>query len=244
MRSGSQAMRASSLGSFADTEAGVSRVETEAFGREDVVPGVGRSTAFTVAAFDLTAGASSEPVRIPGGWAVLRLLAVEEPRIPELAEVESGVRDAVAADKQREVAKARLAELKDRLGDDYTFEQLAEELELEVQESGEFGENGSVGSLGQSRGVAQAVLEANVGDFAGPITHEGEEVLAEVLERKRFDEASFAEEKDATRERLVSQRSSALVTALLAERRSAARLDYNPAIVANFGLAESSEASS
>ena len=58
---------------------------TPAFGRSDNVPGIGRSTPFSAAAFDLEAGQTTAPVRVGSGWAILRLAEIEEPRLPEAA---------------------------------------------------------------------------------------------------------------------------------------------------------------
>ena len=106
---------------------------------------------------------------------------VQEPRIPTLDEVRDDVGSSVRQDKQMQLATARMVEARQKLYDCSSLDEMAEELELVVRESGQFGRGGSVAGLGNNPEVASAALALKVGDFAGPLLHETQVLLFEVL---------------------------------------------------------------
>jgi peptidyl-prolyl cis-trans isomerase D len=228
---------AESLKALADTEIGVTFITTEPFSETDSVTGIGRSTAFTVAAFDAEPGEVSEVIQIPRGWAVLRLSEVQETRIPELAEVEADVRAALESDRQIDLAEARLASARVDISAGKTLDDLAEELGQEIEESAEFGADGAIGSLGRNRSVAAAALELDTGGIGGPVRDDQGAILFEVVERQRFDPLTFESEKDSTRTALETQRATEVLTALISARREELGVSYDPAFLENFQLA-------
>ncbi len=213
---------------------GVRHQTTPAFGREDEVPGIGRATAFSVAAFELEPGGVSDPVRVAGDWAVLALKEVREPRLPALDEVRSQVEAALVAERQEALARQRLEEARRALEGGKSLDDVAAELELEVEESGLFGARGTVGSLGPAPAVAAAALALDEGGIGGPLPTARGLVLFEVSERKRFDPELYAQEEPATRENLRGERLNQMMGALLAQRREELEVTYDPQLLANF----------
>jgi peptidyl-prolyl cis-trans isomerase D len=225
------------LKALADSEIGVTFLTTDPFAETDSVTGVGRSTAFTVAAFDAEVGEITEAVQIPRGWAVLHLSEIQESRIPELSEVEGDVRAALAGDKQTALAEARLTDARGRLDEGKTLDDLAAELGQEVQESAEFGVADAIGDLGRNRALAEAALALDAGAVGGPVRDDQGAVLFEVVERQRFDQAAFESEKETTRTALEARRASEMLTALISARREELGVTYDPAFIENFELA-------
>ncbi len=222
------------LRAIADQETGVTFLTTEPFGENDPVAGIGPSPAFTSAAFGTEAGEVAGPIQVPRGWAILRVGEVRPAHLPELAEADAEVRSQLRQRKQRELARAALAGARERLGGGTTLDQLAEDLGVEVEESPEFGRSGSIGSLGANQAVARAALELDEGELGGPIAYPGGAVLFEVVERQRFDPATFAEEKESVRSELVSQRANEMLSALVAARRDELGVVYDPTFFDNF----------
>ncbi len=222
------------LRALADEETGVTFLSTSPFAEGDAVSGIGRSPAFTAAAFDAEAGEVSEPIRIPRGWAILRLREIEEARLPELDEVDADVRSALRERKQVELAAAELSAAKERLEGGASVEDLAADLGVEIEESAEFGAGEPIGSLGANLAVARAALELDAGAIGGPVTDSNGAVLFEVTERQRFDPASFEQEKEATRSALVDQRANEMLGALISARREELGVVYDPSFFENF----------
>ena len=224
------------LQQLADTETGVTFLTTPAFGREDNVPGIGRGTGFSLTAFELVQDEISEPVRAAAGWVILRVAEIQEPRIPTLDEVRDDVGSSVRQDKQMQLATARMVEARQKLDDGSSLDEVAEELELVVRESGQFGRGGSVAGLGNNPEVASAALALEVGDFAGPLRHENQVVLLEVLKRQRFEPQEFETQRQEARETVRSERLNQLLASLVTQRRDEMGVTYDDQLLRNFEL--------
>lgn len=228
---------AEALGTLAASEAGVTVHTTEPFGREENVPGIGRATPFTTAAFDLEEGAFSAAVPVSRGWALLRLSAVEEPHTPELDAVREDVRNVLLDQRQIELATTKLAEARLALEDGQALDDLATELGLSVAESGEIRRSGPVGSLGNNPEIAAAAMELDSGQFGGPIVHNRDVVVFEVTARQRYDPLKFEQEKDAARESLRQSRLAEMLAAVINQRREEmGGVKYDTQLLRNFEL--------
>ncbi len=228
------------LGTMAAGETGVSFRTAEPFGRDDLVPGIGRATAFTVTAFELEPGETSDPVQVTDGWAVLRLDEIVPPRLPELAEVRDRVEQAVRARAQRLAAVRRLEEAKQALAAGSSLDEIAAELEVEIQQTGLFGRDGRIAGLGRQPALAEAALALDEGAVGGPVEVGQSAVLFEVSERQRFDPATFAEAREETRASLEEERFRLLLTSLIERRRNEVKVELKPAFIQNFQLATDS----
>jgi len=226
-----EAMRAAAEG-----DAAVFFYEPPPFASGDPVAGIGRAPAFTEAAFGLGAGDLSTPVEVPRGFVVLEVEQALEPRAPQLSDVETQVRQRVEGEKRRELAKQRLAAAKAELDAGATLDQVADELQLSVQESDEFGVGGTVSGLGQAPGVVRAALGLDEGQVGGPLSTPQGAVLFQVSERTRFDPAGFAAAREQTRQQVLQQRGQLLQASLIEQRRQELGVTYSRQAIERFNL--------
>jgi peptidyl-prolyl cis-trans isomerase D len=224
------------LQQLADSETGVTFLTSPAFGREDNVPGIGRATGFSVTAFELEEAEVSEPVRAAAGWAVLRLAESQKPRPSELDEVRDEVGSAVRQEKQMRLATERMAVARQQLDSGSSLDEVATELGLAVRESGQFGRGGSIAGLGRNPEATSAALALDVGDFAGPLTHQNQVLLLEVVERQRFDPQEFEAQKEEAREGVRSEKLNLLLASLVAQRRQEMGVTFDDQLLRNFNL--------
>ncbi len=192
---------------------------TEPFGREETVTGIGRSPDFSRVAFELATGESSEPVKIPRGWVILRLMEIQPPRASELSEVEAEVRRAAEQEKRKAAAVARLEELRGEHEAAGGLEDVAAGLGLEIRESAEFGRFGTIDDLGSNRQVIDTALALEPGNWGGPFESADGAVMFEVLERTTFDPEEFEKAKEETRSQEQTRRLDELRRSLIALRR-------------------------
>ena len=221
---------------LADSETGVTFHTTPAFSREDNVAGIGRGTGFSTTAFELEEAAISEPVRAAAGWTILRLAEIQEPRLPELDEVRDAVGSTVRQEKQLRLANERMVEARQKLDGGSSLDDVAAELDLAVRESGQFGRGGSIAGLGSNPEIATAALGLEVGDFGGPLIHENQVLVFEVVERQHFDPEEFATQEAEARETVRSERLNQLLAALVAQRREEIGVTYDEQLLRNFQL--------
>jgi len=209
---------------------------TPAFGKDDVVPGIGRGSAFASSAFALEDGKVSPPVKTPRGMAILRVKEVKAPRLPELSDVEAKVRAAVSRERMIDRTMIELGRGRTEIAAGKTLDQVAQSFGLEPRASGEFGANGTVPGLGAAPEVIQAALKLAPGQIGGPVRTPSGAVLFEVTDRRSFDPTAFAAEKAATRASLERSEVNRLLGALLDQKKRAEKVNYDRPLLEQFGL--------
>jgi len=228
------------LRALAEGREGVAFESTGPFAREDNVPGFGRGTNFTATAFELEAGAVSEPIQTTRGWTLVRVAGVEEARLPELAEVEDRVRAAVVAEKAKDAALEALRQSADKVRAGAPIEDVAAELGVEVKSSGPFGRSGPIGELGREPALADAAFALEAGSIGGPVTTRRGAVIFQVEERTRWDPAELDRRRDELREQITNQRLDNLLLSLVEQRRSELEVHYNQELLESFGALQTS----
>ncbi len=209
---------------------------TEPFGPDDNITGIGRAPDFNTAAFGLKLKRLSSPVKLPRGWAILRLKEIKPPRLAPLEEVESEVRQAVDQQRRKTAAVQRLGEMRAAVEAGGDFDELASELGLEIQESGEFGRFGSITGLGSNRRVIDSALALEEGQWGEPVESSLGAVLFEVTTRQKFDLVEFEQEKATTRASRQAERLNQLLASLIELRRRDLTPKYDAQVLANFGI--------
>ena len=227
---------------LADADQAVFFYEPPPFGANEAVVGLGRSPAFTGAAFELAAGELSAPVEVPRGWAVIYVEQTREARDAELAEVEPRVRRAVAGEKSKQAAVEALAAARRRLDEGAGLDEVAADLGLEVAESGEFGSQGTVGGLGLAPRVARAAMELDEGELGGPFETTQGAVVFEVATRQRFERTEFEQQRDQLRQQVAAQRAQSMQGALIQQRRDELGVSYSRQVIDDLGLEPGAEA--
>jgi len=234
-RLGQDHMSEEAFRTFADGE-GLEVATTEPFGARDVVPGIGRGP-FVETAFGLERDGVSAPVKLPRGWAILRLDDILPPRSPSLEEVADRVRPAALIERQRQAAKEKLEAARARLeASQMDFDGLAKELGVELQESAEFSRGGTVPGLGNQPELVTAALAGEVGTLGGPFAVPQGAVLFEVSERTHFDAKAFADEKQTFGQTQRTARLDQVRAAILGRRSRDLELRYNPQALERLGV--------
>ncbi|HXO22775.1 MAG TPA: peptidylprolyl isomerase [Thermoanaerobaculia bacterium] len=206
------------------------------FGKDDFIPGLGRSQPFSTAAFGLQKGQVSPPIQVPRGWAILYLKDIVPPRVPELAEVEPKVRVAVANRKQEQLAMDRLNQIKQQVAGGKTLDQAAAALGLQAKESQEFGGTGMVPGLGFNPQLAQAALALQPGQVGGPVADAQGAILFQVIDHKGWDPKLFAAAREQTRSRLEGEKLQRLLSAMVEQRKRDLGVTYDPQLLESLGL--------
>lgn len=217
-------------------EASVGFQTTTPFGEGDVVPGIGRGQ-FNEIAFGLNPEGISEPVKVPRGWAILRLDAIESPRPQTFEEVEARIRPIVLREQQKVAAEARLAEIKASLeAGSTTLEETAETLGLELQDAPAFNVDGSIPGIGADRAIVDAALAADAGTFGGPFPTPVGAMLFEVTERALFDPTAFTEAQTTVRTEEEQTQLRNLMASIVELRMRDLDVQRAPGIFAAFGI--------
>jgi peptidyl-prolyl cis-trans isomerase D len=195
--------------------------------RGDPVDGVGRIAEASDVIFALPPDGVSNPVRVPEGLAIFRLVSREPSRLVPLAEIRADVLRAVRRQKALDETKARAASLLDAVQKGEDPRALARQGGATYGEVGPFSraEPLSDRALGQALGpVALALAEGGVG---GPVEGPGGFYVVKLLGRERPDPAAFTQARAELATRLVREKRTRLWQAWLSAARAKAKIDIN-----------------
>lgn len=178
------------------------------------------SPALVARAFELKAGeTATEGFTVSGGRAFIALTEVQPSRVPALAEVQARVKADLAKERTAERARQRAGDLRARAEKD-GLEKAATALGLVRKETPTpVGRGMALGDLGASLALEQAAYELPVGAFSEPVRVGDGYAVLRVLERKAFDPAAFAKEKDAVAAGLRDARKQQLFRSYMAQAR-------------------------
>jgi peptidyl-prolyl cis-trans isomerase D len=170
---------------------------TEFFTLAGEVAELGRVPQFTAAAFELNPKGISPPVKLAGGYALLRLLEVKPSYVPGLEEVKEQVRQALVQQQSRRLAKEKAEAAHKMLQSGSPLEEVANTYKLEVKDGGSISRQGSIKGIGPVRDWAAKLFPLQPGQVSPLLERENDNryYLVVVKEVQPPDEDKFQQEK-------------------------------------------------
>jgi peptidyl-prolyl cis-trans isomerase D len=186
---------------------GMQVVRAEKVAAGDPVPEVGVNKDFEDSVAAVAKGQVSQPVALAGNKIAMALVTGVTPAHPAtFEEVKDRVRDAVVRENADKLAAEKANELYQKaasMGGD--LKKAAQAMGLEVKTSDEFDRQGAVEGVGQASYLNDAFAKP-VGTLVGPVTIPDARVVYKVLGHNQADLAKLAEQRNAIRDELKSQK--------------------------------------
>lgn len=210
--------------------AGARRLEvrtTEFFSRNDPVKGIAQGAEFAQAAFQLSPGTVSEILDLGNGYWLLQVAESRPARIPELAAVESRVRQDLIQEKQREQARKDAQALLEELKSGVAWEQAAKKFGLTPRSSGFLKRNDPIGDLGPEPEMLRSAFERSGSNPlpSEPIQTSKGYAVIRFGERQSPDMSGFETERNQIMERLLQQKKFRAWEAWMSQLRDRSRVD-------------------
>ncbi len=217
--------------------------QVEKAGANDPLQEIGVSRDIFDSLASVQKGGVTPVVAAPGNKLAFALLREVIPSRPaELNEVESKVRDRVAADKARQMAVDKGREAAEKIksvGDD--FKRLAKELGAEVKTTPDFGPDGAAEGIGPANYLADAFSKP-VGAILGPITISEQVFVVRVAGKTEADLSKLPAERETIVTALKSKKSrerqelfeDGLVAQLIKDGKIKKNADAIKRLVANY----------
>ncbi|MFH1857070.1 MAG: SurA N-terminal domain-containing protein [Candidatus Omnitrophota bacterium] len=184
--------------------------ETGFFSSSEPIAEIGWSYQFLTAAFQLEKGEISDVIETPKGFYITELIATREPHIPLLEEIKDDARTAYIAEKAKEKAKekaqnilAEIKELQNKEKDKFDFSKTTADLGFAAQNTEEFKRDGYVQNIGQSKELTEEAFSLQLDQISSIIETPKGFVILILDEKKPFDKAKFAEEKEGFKQNLL-----------------------------------------
>jgi peptidyl-prolyl cis-trans isomerase D len=170
-------------------------------------------------ALSLSKGEVSPVLRLGETFAVLQVVERQEPRSPELQEVEGQVSEALRREKQKEKALAKVKEVLEKLKKGADYKTLASAEGFKIEETGFFERGTEPPKMGTSEELQKALstLSAKNPYAENPVLLNGKYSILRLKEKKEIDLAQFNSRKENYRRALLQQKQERLVTNWLDE---------------------------
>lgn len=206
---------------------GLSPREAGPLTKGDPIEGIGRIAEVEEAVFDLAVGGTSEPLQVPQGYAIVRVVERQEARTPPLAEIRDEVAAALRRTKATDRALETAKELAQLLAKGEAPQALARREGVKAGETGFFSRSEplSDGALAQAIGTAAFGLAA--GAVSEPIPSGPGVYVVKVLERQPPDPEGFAKARPELTRQLLELKRTQAWQAWLADLRAQAKIVIN-----------------
>ncbi len=182
---------------------------TDYFSKDQDLAGL--SPSFREAAFELKKGDTSEPVQVFQDFAILQLVDTRPSQLEPFEKVQAKVTEKVREEKLAQAAKQKAEAFYASVAASPDLKAAAELNKLELKTSEPFTQDGYINDVGSAKEIGEKAFAMNVGQISQPVKAEGGYVVFQLKEKKTFDPAQFAKEKDTLRQQLSSQKEGAFV---------------------------------
>jgi peptidyl-prolyl cis-trans isomerase D len=200
---------------------------TEFFSRSGPVKGIAQSAAFAQAAFQLAPDSLSEIQDFGDGYYLLQVAENRPARIPELAAVESRVKQDLVQEKQREQARKDAQGLLEEVKGGGALAQAAQKLGLAPRSSGLVKRNDASGEGGPEPEMLRVAFELSAGHPlpADPVQTTKGYAVVRFGERKAPAMTDFEKERSQITERLLQQKKFKAWEAWMSQLRNSSQVD-------------------
>ena len=234
------ATRATELAAGISTSADLDRVarengfmvtESDFFGRDDPVPGLGPAPQVAAAAFMLNGDAVNGPITTPRGPVFIALAGTRDPYTPTLDQVKDRVREDVIRTRATELSRQRASQIAATLRGAGDFAAAAKAQGFEAKDTQLIARGAPLPDIGVSAAVDKVAFSLPVGGVSEPITTNDATVIVRVAERDEVTPDELQNGRETFREQLLSERRGLFFSSYMAKAKERMRIEIRDDVV-------------
>jgi peptidyl-prolyl cis-trans isomerase D len=212
-------------------ENGFMVTESEFFGRDDPVPGLGPAPQVAAAAFMLKGDAVNGPITTPRGPVFIALAGTRDPYVPTLDQVKDRVREDVIRTRATELSRQRASQIAAALRSASDFAAAAKAQGFEAKDTQLIARGAPLPDVGVSAAVDKAAFSLPVGGVSEPITTNDATVIVRVAERDEVTPDELQNGRETFREQLLSERRGLFFSSYMAKAKERMRIEIRDDVV-------------
>ena len=205
--------------------------ESPLFTRTEPVPGLGASPEVAEQAFTLEQGKVSGPLRTGTGVAFLTVTGSEAARVPALDEVKERVTTDLQRKKAQDMARAQAQAVVASLKNASEFTNAARAAGLTVRDGADLTRGAAIPEVGPSPEVDRVAFSLPVGSVSDPLTTANGVVILRVKSRTEIPAGELAQNRDAMRRELASQKRSQFFASYMTKAKQGMGISIDQAIL-------------
>ncbi|MCP4402383.1 MAG: hypothetical protein GY801_34390 [bacterium] len=170
----------------------------------------------------------SQAIETPGGYYLLEFLELQEPYVPELADVKDDAAEALRREKATELAKAEIETIRQALTDGTSWDVIAEQDSVETITPRPFNRRQQyiAEAQGNAEEFARAAFALNGDSSSEIIELRNDYCIIRVTERQGIEPEQFEAEKGALKQRLLDQKQSTVLREYIDELQQKSDIQY------------------
>ena len=184
---------------------------TDYFSKDQDIAGL--SPSFREAAFSVKKGEISEPVQVFQDYAILQVTDTKPTEIEPFEKVQEKATNKVREEKLAQVAKVKAQNFSDSSAGATDLKAAAEKEKLEVKTTEPFTKDGFINEIPNGKEVGQKAFSMEVGQISAPVKTDEGYVIFQLKEKKSYNPADFAKQKDNLRQQIAQQKENGFIRA-------------------------------
>ena len=212
-------------------ESGVMVTESEFFGRDDPVPGLGPAPQVAAAAFNLAEGAATGPIASPRGPVFIALSDRRDPYVPTLDQVKDRVQEDLIRTRATELSRQRATQIAAALKSASDFTAAAKAQGFEAKETQLVPRGSPLPDIGVNAQVDKVAFSLPAGSVSEPINAANATVIVRVAERDDVTPQELQLQKETFRGQLLNERRSLFFSAYMAKAKERMDIEIRDDVV-------------
>ena len=201
--------------------------DTGLFLRDEPIDGLGPAPEISSQAFTLAEGTPTKALRVSRGWVFAVVTGKQDPYLPQLAEVQTKVRDDLTRERAAEIAKNKAAEIAASLKAASDFTAAAKKAGLEVKTTELVARGSALPDIGISAEIDKVAFALPQGGVSDPIATPQGTAIVRVVEKEAVTDEQIASGSDQTRTELLDQRRDRLFSGYMVKAKEKLKIQIN-----------------
>jgi peptidyl-prolyl cis-trans isomerase D len=220
---------------IADEDEAVALNLSPAFGRDEVIPGIGNDPELATEVFVAEAGVLGGKKAVARGWIVWQVKEIRPAGVPPLEEVEAEVSRQVQQAKALDLASAKAEQLVSEWTAGMEAEALAATVGGTVAQAEDHTRGASIPDLGIAPALDDVVFAAAAGNVVGPVRVGDQAVaVARVGSLQLVTDEELVSNLETSRTQLVQQRADQLLSSVIGELRRDTEIVWDTELMERF----------
>ena len=199
--------------------------------RGEPIVGIGRDPKVEEAVFSVSIGGTSAPIKVPTGYAIVRVVQQSPAGVPPLEEIKARVIDAIKRERAEVIAMDRAKALVAAVGKGGDFLTTAKADGFATGETPLFSRAEPPKEARLPGGVLLAAVQTSTGQVSEPVKAGAAIYVVKTLERQPADVAGFDKQREELEKQALEQKRTQAWDAWIESQKLAAKIDLNPTAI-------------
>jgi peptidyl-prolyl cis-trans isomerase D len=197
-------------------------------GRGEPIAGIGRDPKVEEAVFSVSIGGTSTPIKVPTGYAIVRVVQQSPAGVPPLEEIKPRVIEAIKRERAEVIAMDRAKALVAAVGKGGDFLATAKADGFATGETPLFSRAEPPKEPRLPGGVLLAAVQTPTGQVSEPVKAGPAIYVVKTLERQPADVAGFDKQREELQKQALEQKRTQAWDAWIESQKLASKIDLSP----------------